>query len=104
MEGLQNNYTIDKKIELLINEYESDVKRYAYKIVKDWGIAEDITQEVFLTCYIRIDQFRGDSSLKTWLLKITTNKCIDELKNNRYSQKNLINRLSYHIQKTGLFN
>ncbi|MBN1795888.1 MAG: RNA polymerase sigma factor [Sedimentisphaerales bacterium] len=36
---------------------------------------EDIVQDVFLSAYLGLKKFRGNSSIKTWLFKITINKC-----------------------------
>ena len=41
-------------------------------------IAEDITQQVFLKTFTKLENFRGDAELKTWLYRITINACIDE--------------------------
>lgn len=54
--------------------------RLAYLYVKDWPAAEDILQEVFITYYRKADQFEQRSSLKTYLSKITINKCHDHLR------------------------
>jgi RNA polymerase sigma-70 factor, ECF subfamily len=39
----------------------------------DWLDAEDLTQETFIRAYRAIDQFRGDSSFRTWLHRIALN-------------------------------
>ncbi len=41
-------------------------------------IAEDITQQVFLKIFTKIEDFRGEAEITTWLYRITTNACIDE--------------------------
>lgn len=67
-------------LESLMRTYGNDVLRTAYLYVKDIHLAEDIFQEVFLKVNSRYDSFRGESSLKTWLLQITINTCKDYLK------------------------
>jgi RNA polymerase sigma-70 factor (ECF subfamily) len=42
--------------------------------------AEEVTQDVFVSVYQSIDQFNHTSTLKTWIYKITINKCLDFLK------------------------
>lgn len=64
----------------VMNEYGERLIRLAFTYVKDWGDAEDIVQEVFTTCYTKLDTFRGDGSIKSWLYRITVNKCKDHLK------------------------
>ena len=52
----------------------------ALRIVKDGIIAEDIVQETFLIVYKKLSDFRGESNLKTWLYRITTNKASSYVK------------------------
>ncbi|QHJ72355.1 sigma-70 family RNA polymerase sigma factor [Planococcus halotolerans] len=54
--------------------------RLAYYYVKDWTTAEDIMQEVFISYYRKSAQFENRASLKTYLSKITVNKCHDHLR------------------------
>ena len=42
--------------------------------------AEDVLQEVFLHAYRKLDSFRGDSSLGTWLYRLGINQCLDHLR------------------------
>ncbi len=49
-------------------------------MVKDYQDAEDISQEVFLEVYQNLRKFRGDSSLSTWIYKLTVNKCLEHLR------------------------
>ncbi len=44
--------------------------------------AEDVTQDVFLAAYRRIDSYRG-GVFRAWLLRIATNACTDELRRRR---------------------
>ena len=54
--------------------------RVAYLYVKDWSIAEEIVQDVFLAYERQQDRFEQRSSLKTYLVKITVNKSHDYLR------------------------
>jgi RNA polymerase sigma-70 factor (ECF subfamily) len=42
--------------------------------------AEDVLQEVFLHAHRKLGSFRGDSSLGTWLYRLTVNHCLDVLR------------------------
>ncbi len=42
--------------------------------------AEDLLQEVFLQAYRKLPGFRGDSTLGTWLYRLTMNHCLDHLR------------------------
>tara|TARA_B100001059_G_C17553377_1_gene436408 strand:+ start:181 stop:708 length:528 start_codon:yes stop_codon:yes gene_type:complete len=49
-------------------------------------LADDITQDVFLTVYDKSITFRGDSKISTWIYRIAFNKCLDELKRRKKSK------------------
>lgn len=67
-------------IETLIRQYGNDVLRTAYMYVKDVHTAEDIFQEVFIKVNQKLSTFEGNSSIKTWIIRITINTCKDYLK------------------------
>lgn len=73
-------------IETLMREYGNDVLRTAYSYVKDKFAAEDIFQEVFIKVFKNLETFRDESSIKTWIIRITINTAKDNLKS-AYSQK-----------------
>jgi RNA polymerase sigma-70 factor, ECF subfamily len=66
--------------EELIKRYRNDVYGLAYHYVRNREDAWDIAQEVFIKAHRAIGTFRGDSSFKTWLLRITANRCKDFFK------------------------
>lgn len=71
----------------LISLYGEELKRTAFLYVHDLALAEDIIQEVFISCYKNIDKFNHNSSYKTWLYRITINKCKDYRK--KWSLRNI---------------
>lgn len=70
----------DYNIETLIREYGNDVLRTAYMYVGDTHLAEDIFQDVFLKVSQKLHTFHGESSIKTWIIRITINTSKDYLK------------------------
>lgn len=67
--------------------FEEIVKMYQQKIcstiffmVKNENIVEDLAQEVFIKIYRNIGKFNAESSLYTWIYRITMNTCIDQIK------------------------
>ena len=73
-------------LESMMRTYGNDVLRTAYMYVKDIHTAEDIFQEVFIKADRNKAGFRGESSVKTWLIRITVNTCKDYLKS-AYSRR-----------------
>ncbi len=51
-------------------DYVESVYSYILLLVKDSHIAEDLTQDTFLKVVEKSHQFKGDSSVKTWIFKI----------------------------------
>src|ERR1039457_5429363 len=47
----------------------------ALRFLGDPQKAEDATHDVFLKAFRRLDQFRGDASIRTWLYRIAINHC-----------------------------
>lgn len=63
----------------LVLHYQDIVYNVAYRIMKDPASADDAAQEAFISVYKAIRSFRG-GSFKSWLLRIVTNTCYDELR------------------------
>lgn len=80
---------------MLMNEYGNEVWRYAYAITGNGEQAKDIAQEVFIKAYYKIDTFRGQSSFKTWLLTITRNIAINEMRSRYFRKILLIEHVKY---------
>ena len=57
-------------LERIYREYFTIVYCYILSLSKDATVAEDITQETFFRAMKKLDEFRGDSSVETWLIQI----------------------------------
>jgi RNA polymerase sigma factor (sigma-70 family) len=64
-------------LEELMTAYGKDVWNYAFSMTRRWDQADDITQEVFIKVFRNLYTFRSESSVKTWILKITRNMTLD---------------------------
>lgn len=47
------------------------------------AIAADVAQEVLVKVFTRMDQYRGDAALMTWVHRMTVNACLDEARSRR---------------------
>jgi RNA polymerase sigma-70 factor (ECF subfamily) len=66
----------------LVLIYQHQVYNLAYRIMGDPASAADATQEAFISAFRHIGGFRGErsSSFKSWLMRIVSNGCYDELR------------------------
>jgi RNA polymerase sigma-70 factor (ECF subfamily) len=63
----------------LVLTYQEAVYNCSYRLLGDPAGASDITQDTFITAYHKIDRFK-EGSFKAWLLRVATNKCLDEFR------------------------
>lgn len=70
----------DQAFEDIIKLYEQKICSTIFYMVKNPNIVEDIAQEVFIKLYKNISKFNEQSSLYTWIYRITMNACFDEIK------------------------
>lgn len=66
--------------EELVRLYERSVLRLATNMLRSPEDARDAYQEAFLKAYRKLDTFRFQCSFHTWLYRITTNVCLDQLR------------------------
>jgi RNA polymerase sigma-70 factor, ECF subfamily len=64
----------------LVRQYEHQVLRLALHLTGSEHDAEDIYQEAFLKAYRYIGNFRFECSFYTWIYRIVTNLCLDQLR------------------------
>jgi DNA-directed RNA polymerase specialized sigma24 family protein len=61
----------------VIDAHYASVYRLLLFLTRNMSLAEDLTQEVFTSAWGAIDEFRGESSLKTWLRRIAYHSFVD---------------------------
>jgi len=66
--------------EMLFRLYHEDVFRFAYLVVRDAGLAQDVVQEAFLKVFRSIGRFQFRSSFKSWLYRVAVNEAISLLR------------------------
>jgi RNA polymerase sigma-70 factor, ECF subfamily len=70
----------EKAFREIVVEYQDRVFNMTYRMLGNREEAEDVAQEVFITVFKSIDQFRGDSKFSTWLYRIAANTCKNRIK------------------------
>ena len=64
----------EKAYEELLLRFQQPVYALALRLLADQGEACDVVQEVFLKVFRNVGSFRGQSTLKTWIYRITVNE------------------------------
>lgn len=73
-EPIQNIEAIFRRF---VEEYQVPLTRMCCVYLHDRALAEDAVQETFLKAFRALPRFRGESSEKTWLMRIAINTCRD---------------------------
>src|SRR6267378_3666809 len=64
----------------LVHRYDRDVLRIALNILHRPEAARDVYQESFLKIYKNLSRFRFECSFYTWIYRVVTNVCLDQLR------------------------
>lgn len=64
----------------LLEQHRDRVFNITYRMLGNRSEAEDVAQEVFITVFKTIDQFREESKFATWLYRVTVNHCKNRIK------------------------
>lgn len=75
--------TPEELLDSLVREHLDSVYRVAFSVVRDSALAEDVAQDAILKAWKALPTFRGDSSLRSWVLRITHNTAISTLRRRR---------------------
>src|SRR5438309_3223988 len=63
----------------LVESHQRAIRVHCYRILGSLEDAEDLTQETFLRAWRRLETFEGRAAIRTWLHRIATHACLDEL-------------------------
>jgi RNA polymerase sigma factor (sigma-70 family) len=64
----------------IVDTHKTRVFNTAISFLQNREDAEDLTQEVFIEVYHSLKKFKGESSISTWIYRITVNKSLDYLR------------------------
>jgi RNA polymerase sigma-70 factor (ECF subfamily) len=70
----------------LASRYGAMIGQLAFRYMKNWEDAEEVAQDVLLKVIRKIEAFRGDSALASWIYRITFNTAMSRLRNARFSR------------------
>jgi len=72
--------------EVLVRRHEKTIFNLVYRMLGDYDDAIEVSQEVFLSAYRAIGQFRGDANFSTWLYRIALNHATTRRRSNNSRQ------------------
>lgn len=72
----------ESTFEEFVVKYRKEAVNFAWNILKDYYIAEDIVQDSFATFYVYRDRLKSYSTLKSYLFSIIHNKSVDYIRKN----------------------
>jgi RNA polymerase sigma factor (sigma-70 family) len=72
----------DKEIllESIMDEYGERLTKLSYNYLQDWGKAQEVVQDVFIICHKHIEEYDNIHSYKSWIYRVTINRCKDKLR------------------------
>lgn len=61
--------------------FQDQLTAYAYVVLQDWGLAEDVVQDLFVTISVKWESFDTSKPLYPWLKRIVRNRAVDIIRN-----------------------
>lgn len=74
-------------VEELASLYGQRIQQLAFRYLKNWEDAEEVSQDVLMKVYRKIEAFRGDAALSSWIYRITFNTAMSRLRTGRLAKQ-----------------
>jgi RNA polymerase sigma-70 factor, ECF subfamily len=74
-------------VQELAERYSARIYQLALRHMKNREDAEEVTQDVLMKVYRKVDAFRGDAALSSWIYRITFNTAMSRLRNTRLARQ-----------------
>jgi len=88
----------------LIDTYGSKVYQLAFRYLRNKEDAEEVTQDVFFKVYRKVQAFRGDAALSSWIYRITFNTAMSRLRTASHQHARTDETLVAHDAEQPMFN
>ena len=94
----------------LVEKYKKPLYYYCFRLCRNHADAEDLSQEVFIKVYQRIEQFREEAKIQTWIYRIASNAFIDKKRRkvflisetDRFDAESQSNTIEIHSQENDI--
>ncbi len=88
-----NTNTSTPIFEEIVSAYDAKVYKLCWYLLKNRSDAQDCTQDIFIAIFQALPNFKQESSLNTWVYRISTNKCYEYLRHKKRKK-----RFGIHVQ------
>ena len=82
----------------LASLYGPRIQQLAFRYLKNWEDAEEVAQDVLLKVFRKIDAFRGDAALSSWIYRITFNTAMSRLRTARFAKQVEMQPVEVHTE------
>lgn len=79
--------------EEIVKAYDAKVYKLCWYLLKNRSDAQDCTQDIFIAIFQALPHFKQESSLNTWIYRISTNKCYEYIRRKKRKK-----RFGIHVQ------
>jgi RNA polymerase sigma-70 factor (ECF subfamily) len=86
--------------EILVNRHQTSVLNLIYRFIGDRMQAKDLSQEVFIRVWQAAGSYHHKAKFTTWIYKITTNLCLNEIKSASHRRWFLFHRSDEDSEKS----
>lgn len=76
--------------EELVRRYQRPISAYVYRMVGDYEVALDLTQEIFMKVYGSLSRYRSEFKFSTWIYKIAHNAAVDHLRRSAARETSIV--------------
>ena len=90
----------DEWLEKIMDEYGERLTKLSFSYLKDWGKAQEIVQDVFITCHKMYDKKSEIQSFKSWIYRVTINRSKDVLRSSLVKRVIVNNSLFSFLSST----
>ena len=80
------------EFEQLYKLYWQKIFRLCMGYVNDYDIAQDLAQETFIIVWKKLDTFRNEANIGTWIFRIASNNCLRQIEKDKRFQKSELPR------------
>ncbi len=94
--GLINKQT--SAINYFVNNYQQFVYVLCVRMLNNVEVAEEITQDVLIKCIEKIEQFKGDAKLKTWVYTIARREALNYIRINKLDTTEISDSISNKLK------